>query len=238
MAAVVRRASELDTTGPHNEPDLDLEDARSVLREAGVSPAAAHQALEEWKRGEIATAPPPPLPDPGGRLSPIVVAERVLFLESRNVRGALDAQLRRQWFTRGRQYGAAGAEWVPRTGLLADLRRRFDVRGALLLDEVSRLRLDIEPGKPGTSAVRLSADLGGLRSRLLSGMVVAPAVAGAAASLIGIPVESLELIAAGLPIGLAVAGGGYLGVSHTLEKRRARVAESLHILLDRVSGVR
>jgi len=162
------------------------------------------------------------------------VVDRVVPLDPMDVRRALESQLRRQWFAPGRNYGAAGAEWTPRAGLLADLRRRFDVRGTLLLDEVGRLRLDLAPGKPGTSSVRLSADLGGLRSRLLGGMVAVPAVAGAAVSLVGIPVESLELVAAGLPIGLAVAGGGYVGASRTLERRRARVEESLQILLDRL----
>ena len=44
-----------------------------------------------------------------------------------------------------------------------------------------------------------------------------------------------ELIASGLPIGLVLAGGGYLGASRTLEKRRARIDEGLHILLDRLA---
>jgi hypothetical protein len=164
----------------------------------------------------------------------VVVVDRVVPLDPSGVRHALEDQLRRQWFAPGRNYGAAGAEWTPRAGLLADLRRRFDVRGTLLLDEVGRLRFDLAPSKPGTSTVRLSADLGGLRSRLLGGMVAVPAAAGAAVSLLGIPTESVELFVTGLPIGLAVAGGGYFGASRTLDRRRARVEESLQILLDRL----
>ncbi len=236
LAAVVRRATELDTPRPVDGPDLELEDARLVLREAGVSPAAASQALEEWRRGEIAVAPPPPLPDPGGRLSPVVVVERLVPLEPAAVKASLDAVLRRQLFTRGRQFGAAGAEWVPKSGLFADLRRRLDMRGTLLLDEVSRLRLEVAPAKPGTSSVRLTADLGALRSRLLTGMVGLPAAAGATVSLIGIPTTTPELIASGLPIGLALAGGGYVGASRSMERRRAHLEEALHIILDRLAG--
>jgi hypothetical protein len=233
LAAVVRRAAELDTVQPDDGPDLDVETARAVLHEAGVSSAAATQALEEWQRGELVVPPPPP-DDPGGRLSPVLVTERMVSLDPAGVQAALDGQLRRQWFTRGRQYGAAAAEWVPRAGLFADLRRRFDVRGTLLLDEVSRVRLDVVPSKSGTSLVRLTADLEGFRSRLLGGMVVAPAAAGALATVIGIPVESLELILSGLPIGLLVAGGGYVGASRAMERRKVRVDEALNILLDRL----
>jgi hypothetical protein len=173
LAAVVRRASELDAVVPVHETDLDVDEARLVLREAGVSSGAAEQALAEWRRGDLVVAAPPPIADPGG---------------------------------------------------------------TLLLDEVGRLRLDLTPGKQGTSAVRLTADLGGLRSRLLNGLVALPAAAGAAVSLVGIPTSAPELIAGGLPVGLAVAGGGYLGASRTLERRKARVDESLHILLDRLGG--
>jgi hypothetical protein len=201
-----------------------------------VSQVAAQQALEEWRRGQLVVQPPPPLPDETRRLSPIVTIERTLGLDPEKAQGALDNQLRRQWFARGRRYGAAGCEWVPRAGLLADLRRKLDVRGTLLLDEVNRVRLDLTPGKPGTSVLRLSADLGGYRSRLLGGMVVAPVAAGALTTALGIPVESLELVIAGLPLGLAVAGGGYLGASRSLEKRKARVEEALHILLDRLDN--
>jgi hypothetical protein len=236
LAAVVRRATELDTPRPVHGPDLDVEDARLVLQEAGVSPAAAQQALEEWRRGEIAAAPPPPLPDPGGRLSPVVVIERLVPLDPAAVKTTLDAVLRRQWFTRGRQFGAAGAEWVPKSGLIADMRRRLDVRGTLLLDEVSRLRLEVAPSKPGTASIRLTADLGGLRSRLLSAMVGLPAAAGATVSLVGIPTTTPELIASGLPIGLALAGGGYVGAGRTMERRRAKIEEALHIIVDRLAG--
>jgi hypothetical protein len=235
LAAVVRRASELDTVVPAHETDLDLEEVRAVLREAGVSPEAAEQALTEWRRGELAVAPPPSVL-PAGRLSPVVVVERTVPFDPSVVRAGLENQLRRQWFAAGRNYGAAGAEWTPRAGMLADLRRKLDLRGTLLLQDVNRLRLDLAPSKPGSSTARLTADLGAYRSRLLSGLVGLPVAAGAAVSLVGFPAESLELIASGLPIGLAVAGGGYVGASRSLDKRKAGIEEALHILLDRVAS--
>lgn len=237
LAAVVRRASELDAAGPDVHPDLDVEDARDVLREAGVSPAAAEQALAEWRAGELGVVAPPPIEAPV-RLSPVVVVERTVPLEPPAFRQTLDGMLRRQWFTAGRSFGPATAEWLPRSGMFADMRRRFDVRGTLLLHEVSRLRLDIQPGKPGNSLVRLTADLGNLRSRLVGSMVALPAAAGATISLIGIPTTAPELIASGLPIGLVVAGGGYLGASRALEKRKSGIEENLHILLDRSAPLR
>jgi hypothetical protein len=235
LAAVVRRASELDAVLPRHESDLDVDDARSVLREAGLSPGAAEQALEEWRRGEIVVQPPPPL-DSARLLPPIVSIERAVPLDSAAVQARLDGVLRRQWFTRGRRYGTAGCEWLPRSGLLADLRRRLDVRGTLLLHDVGRVRVELRPGAAGTSLARVSADLGAYRSRLVGGMVVAPVAAGAVASLIGIPAESIDLIAAGLPVGLALAGGGYLGAARSLDRRKVRVEDSLHILLDRAVG--
>ncbi|MDQ1648379.1 MAG: hypothetical protein QOG60_436, partial [Frankiaceae bacterium] len=85
---------------------------------------------------------------------------------------------------------------------------------------------------------RLTADLGNLRSRLVGSMVALPAAAGATISLIGIPTTAPELIASGLPIGLVVAGGGYLGASRALEKRKSGIEENLHILLDRSAPLR
>ncbi len=237
LAAVVRRASQLDAVGPDIHPDLDVDDAREVLREAGVSPASAEQALAEWRAGQLGVVAPPPITAPA-RLSPVVVVERTVPLEPAELRQTLDRMLRRQWFTGGRSFGPATAEWLPRSGMFADMRRRFDVRGTLLLHEVGRLRLDVQPGRSGTSLVRLTADLGNLRSRLVGSMVGLPAAAGATVSLVGIPTSAPELIASGLPIGLVVAGGGYLGASRTLERRRAAIEENLHILLDRAAPLR
>lgn len=234
LAAVVRRASELDRVVPPHETDLDVDEVRGVLREAGVSPEAAEQALAEWRRGELAAAPPPP-PVPAGRLSPLVVIERTLPLEPTAVRAGLEGQLRRQQFVAGRTYGAAGAEWVPRAGLVAELRRKLDLRGTLLLHDVHRIRLDLAPGTPGTSTVRLSADLGPYRRQLISGLVGLPTAAGAAVSLVGIPTSSAELFVSGLPLGLVVAGGGYLGAARSLDRRKERIDEALHILLDRLA---
>jgi hypothetical protein len=237
LAAVVRRATELDAVAPEPLSDLDVSEARHVLQEVGVSSAAAEQALAEWRAGELGVVAPPPIAAPA-HLSPMVVVERTVPLDPSVFRQTLDGMLRRQWFTGGRSFGPATAEWLPRSGLFADMRRRFDVRGTLLLHEVGRLRLDVLPGKPGTSLVRLTADLGNLRSRLVGSMVGLPAAAGATVSLIGIPTTTPELIATGLPIGLVVAGGGYLGASRALEKRKARIEENLHILLDRVAPLR
>jgi hypothetical protein len=235
LAAVVRRASELDRVVPEHETDLDVDEVRTVLREAGVSPEAAEQALTEWRRGELAVAVPPAPVEAVGRLSPLVVVTRTVPLDPRAVRAALEGSLRRQQFAPGRDYGAAGAEWVPRAGLVAELRRKLDLRGTLLLHDVSRIRLDLAPGRPGSCALRLSADLGPYRRQLLSGLVGLPAAAGAAVSLVGIPTSSTELFVSGLPIGLAVAGGGYLSAARTLDRRKARIEESLHILLDRLN---
>lgn len=234
LATVVRRASQLDAAGPDVHPDLDVADAREVLREAGVSPAAAEQALAEWQAGELDVAAPPPIVAPV-RLSPVVVVERTVPLEPAELRQTLDGMLRRQWFTGGRSFGPGTAEWLPRSGMFADMRRRFDVRGTLLLHEVNRLRLEVQPGRSGSSSVRLTADLGNLRSRLVGSLVGLPAAAGATVSLIGIPTSTPELIASGLPIGLVVAGGGYLSAARTLEKRKAHLEENLHILLDRAA---
>lgn len=233
---MVRRASELDAVVPQHESDLDVDEARSVLREAGVSSVAAEQALQEWRRGQLPVQPPPPLPDAARRSSAIVTVERTVAMDPTQLRRSLDAHLYRQCFARGRQYGVAGCEWVPRKGLFADLRRKLDFRGTILLDEVSRVRLEVTPGKPGTVVARLAADLEPYRSKLVGGMVVVPAAAGAIVSLIGIPVESLELFATGLPVGLAVAGGGYLGLSRAVERRKARIDEALNILFDRLGA--
>src|ERR1700712_5743503 len=92
LAAVVRRATELDAVAPDPLSDLDVSEARHVLQEVGVSPAAADQALAEWRRGELAVAPPPPIPAPV-RLSSVVVVERPVPLDPAALRQTLDGML-------------------------------------------------------------------------------------------------------------------------------------------------
>jgi hypothetical protein len=237
LALVVKRAAELHLSGA-GQPDamLDEEAVLSVLQEAGVSKDAAGQALSEWRRGSLEHGITLPAPMPRTTMDPTAAVARRLAIPSDRVVDVLDAALSRHLFMRGRRNGhnPLGGEWVPRTGLLADLRRGLDFRGSLMLKDLNRIRVDVLPAGPDDSRVTLTADISSYRSRLLGFLVGVPVVAAVGLGIGGLVESSLELGLIGTPLAALAAGGGYQGAAHLLEQQREKTREALDIFLDRL----
>jgi hypothetical protein len=235
LALVVRRAAELHVAGdPNSEAMLDEETVLDVLREAGLSEDAAGQALSEWQRGNLKHGLALPAAPPRSRLEPIATVARQLPVPPERMSDVFDNAVRRQFFTRGRRVGLGG-DWLPRTGLLADLRRGLDFGGTLLLKDVDRLSLEVRPASGGHSRVTLRADVSTYRNWLVGALVGVPAVAAVGMGIGGLTQEMYELAFVGTPLAALATGGGYQGASHLLEKRREKTREALDIVLDRLA---
>lgn len=236
LALVVRRAAELHVAGDpgHSEAMLDEETVLEVLREAGLSSDAAGQALSEWQRGNLKHGLELPAPGPSSRLEPIATVARQLPVAAERMAEVFDSAARRQFFTRGRRVGLGG-DWLPRHGLLADLRRGLDFSGTLLLKDVDRLSLEVRPASSGHSRVILRADVSSYRNWLVGALIGVPAVAAVGMGIGGLTQEMYELAFVGTPLAALATGGGYQGASHLLEKRREKTREALDIMLDRLA---
>jgi hypothetical protein len=236
LALVVKRATELHVAGAgaSTEAMLDEVTVLEVLREAGLSEEAAGQALSEWRRGHLSHGLALPAPAPSSRLDPTAAVARQLPIAPERMAEVFDAALRRQYFTRGRRSGLGG-DWVPRTGLLADLRRGLDFTGTLLLKDVDRLRLDVRPASAGHSRVTVTADVSSYRGWVVGALVGMPTVAAVGLGIGGLVDTSLELGLVGTPLAALAAGGGYQGAAHLLERRRERAREAMDVLLDRLA---
>ena len=237
LALVVKRATELHLAGT-GQPDamLDEEAVLAVLQEAGVSKDAAGQALTEWRRGSLEHGIMLPAPMPRSTMDPTAAVVRRLPVPSERVADVLDAALSRHLFMRGRRSGhnPHSGEWVPRSGMFADLRRRLDFRGSLMLKDVNRIRVDVQPVGLDDSRVTLTADISSYRSQLLGFLVGVPAVVGIGLGIGGLAESSLELGLIGTPLAALTAGGGYRGAAHLLEQQREKTREMLDIFLDRL----
>jgi hypothetical protein len=236
LALVVKRAAELHVAeGEPLEATLDEATALEVLREAGLSQDAATQALSEWRRGRLSHTVELPNPVPRTTLEPTAAVARRMPISAERLSDVFDAAMRRQSFTRGRRSGLGG-DWVPKQGLWADLRRRLDLNGTLLLKDINRIRLEVQPDSEGSSRVTVTADVSSYRNFLVGGLVGIPALVAVGLGLGGIAEGSLELGLIGTPLAGLVAGGGYRGSTHLLEARREATREKLDILLDRLTA--
>ncbi len=235
LALVVKRAAELHLAGA-GQPDamLDEEAVLAVLQEAGVSKDAAGQALSEWRRGSLEHGVTLPAPMPASAMDPSAAVARRLPIPAERVADVLDRALSRHLFMRGRRSGLGG-EWLPRQGMLASVRRGIDFRGALLLKDLNRIRVDVVPAGDDASRVTLTADITSYRSRLVGVLVGVPALAAIGFGIGGLAEGSLELGLIGTPLAALTAGGGYQGAAHLLEQQREKTREALDIFLDRLN---
>lgn len=229
VAALVQRAVEIDTHRG-GAADLDLEAVRQVVADVGVSEEAFSQALAEWRTGTL--VPPRSARAAGARgVSTRAVAERLVPLTPPASAARLDAVLHKQCFDRIRRLGA-DSEYVRRRGLIADLQRGLNVKGQMRLKDVHRLVATVQPSGDLGSRVRVSVDLHSYRVATVAGAIGGPLAAGSAVALASIP--GPEFLLLGLPAGLAVSVGGWVGARWALQARRARVEDALAAVLDRL----
>jgi hypothetical protein len=231
LELIVRRATELHVAGGQPAAgDFDLDAARTVLREAGVSEEATEQALRDFSKGRLAHGLPVAAPAPRTRLEPTVCVARELPVPPERVADVFDAALRRQFFERGRRAGLGG-DWVPKRGVVAKVGRKLNMQGKVLLRDIDRIRLEVRPVDAGHARVTVTAVVSTYRNAVATTLIGIPLVAAAGFGLGAI--ETTELVI-GTPIGLLAAGGGYLGTGRLLEQRREQVGEALDVVLDRL----
>ncbi|MFP3906249.1 MAG: hypothetical protein ACLFWR_04410 [Acidimicrobiales bacterium] len=239
LAAVLRRATELDAEGGLELADSRLDPAvvEAAAIEAGLSRAAVRQALNEVLHPDVVS------PDPyaGGRLpTRSLVLERVVPGTTDEIETQVGRYLRRQLFDQQRVF-ADGSRWAPRRGWLASVRKRADPGARFVLNQVHSVQVTLTPAPPSASSpqqpsvlVRISLDLTGVRSIHATWIGIGGAAGGAAivgaATTVGVdPVALLSLPVAG---GLTTGG-------HFVGRREARrEVEKIHTavagLLDRL----
>lgn len=224
-AAVLRRASELDTPALEQHGALDEQVVRDAAREVGLSPRAVDQAVAEWRAGAL--QPLPPL-QTGRRLGLLasVVVEAQIAIPPDDAHRQVQTWLDTQWFEQRRHRGSE-TEWRPRPGLLATARRAVDFNRTMRLSRVDRLTTCLAPAAGGTR-VRLVAELTDLRAGLSAGLVIAPGVlTGVLTGVVVATGNPMPEVLLSLPVALGVGGAGWLASSAVLATNRARVAEEL-----------
>lgn len=232
LGLVFRRAAELqDERNRHGQllPGLDPTQVEEVAREVGLDAEAVRRAVGEFRRGELAPVAVPTSDRVLG-LSGVAAVERVASLSPEEAAWALTGWLDRQLFERCRRVGLGG-DFLPRRGLVAQARRKVDLRGRYRLEDVARLRVRVAANGSGGSTVRVEAVLDGYRAGLLAGLVAMPTVVGVGVVVVLGGSVGVEALAA-VPVVAAVTGAGWLRARTALENRRERVTEELEGALD------
>lgn len=232
LAAVLRRATELDARGDLELPEARLDPAlvEAAAVEAGLSRAAVRQAMGEVLQG----ADTPQVYADKGLLP---VSQLAVVREVPGASDELDARighfLRRQLFTQQRIF-ANGSRWAPRKGWTANIRRGTDPGGRFVLKSVRSVEVTLTPTAEDRVVVRVVLDLSQLRtthrSYLAGGAAGGVLVGGGAVAAFGVDPITLAAV--------PVAGGVVVG-GHFLGRATARnEAEGIHTavagLLDRL----
>lgn len=239
LAAVLRRATELDADGGLELPESRLDPAvvEAAAIEAGLSRAAVRRALNEVLHPDVEH--PDPYAD--GRLpARALVLERLVPGTADAIEAQIGRYLRRQLFDQQRVF-SDGSRWAPRRGWLASVRKSTDPGARFVLNQVRSVQVTLTPvpasaPSPAEASVlvRIALDLTGVRS-IHAGWLGAGGAAGGVA-IVGtaatVGVDPLVLLS------LPVAGGLTTG-GHLVGRREARrEVEKIHTavagLLDRL----
>lgn len=231
IAAVLRRATELDGQAHAGSSGLDLELLEEAAVEAGLSRESVRRAVAELRAGALAV-------EPGGSGRRFAPRPAELTL-SRGVPGparVVDDILRRflnkEQFHLRRDLGSTST-WDRRQDVGARLRTSLDkgVHRRLLLREIDHVEIAVveEPGSAGgTVMVRLAVDVRPLRrvQRVAIGQGAAVGVAAAAGGLAFFGVPDALLV-------LAAATGSGVAIGHAVGSARCRThVEGLETALE------
>lgn len=229
-ALVFRRAAELESTAPGEQPTFDANTLERIGAEAGISPAAIRQAVAELQAGRLTPA------TTGRRRLPNlvpneVVIERRLAAPSSTVNQRLETYLRHQMFRVCRRRGALTV-WEPNQGLVANLVRGTDVIDRMRLSKVDRVELHVE-ADGGATRVRIVLDVGRARTSARAGSITGAALGGAGlvAAGAGLVLGAGE-VALLLPVTSAGAAGAFIGARSNYAKKIKRAVDALELVLD------
>lgn len=245
LAAVLRRAAELDAESPLPVPvdGIDPLVVEAAAIEAGLSPQAVRRALAEVMH------PDETVPDAyraGGGLLP----GRELVLV-REVPGRVDdvderiARFLHQQLFQQQRIFADGSRWGPRRGLAANIKREINPKGRLALTRIEAVTVSVTPINDGGDAdegatpddrvlVRIGLDLSGVRAVhrawLTGGVVTGAAAVGTSAAIFGID----PLVLASLPVAGGLTAGGHFVGRWSAQSEVEKVHTAVAGLLDRL----
>lgn len=228
--AIIRRATELDTARLDGaEPGLDRYALEAAAGEVGLSPAAVRRALAEHDAGVLGA------PDAGrsilgpARARSIRTVDLPVALAGQHVDRWLKAQL-----LEVHRRAPDHVEWRRRDDLGAKLRRKVDPAKKVRLSGVDGVFASVVDDGDGRTIVRLEADLRHTRDGLRTGVVGAPAAAGTVLGGVGVAFFAGEpaLVAAGIPLGIALGGTGLLVARRTLAQELDDAQRVLDLFLD------
>lgn len=224
--AVLARAAELERDGAPVAPGYEIEALAEAAAEVGIDRRAVSRAVAELDAGALAGAYDDHF------LGPATVAEQRFVAAPPEVAGrAVTSFLERQTFRAVRQDHRTTV-FERRDDMVATLRRTFDLRKSIVLDDVSRLTATVV-GVDDGSLVRLEADLRASRRGLGLSMVGVPAVAGTGAGVaLGVLTGDLVWPALVVPGSMGLAGAGAAGGRRVLARNRRRTAQVLAGFLD------
>jgi hypothetical protein len=233
VAAVLRRAAEIEAGRSGESQALDISAVADVGKDLGLSPDAVELATQEWRRGELARVEEQSSDRRLG-VEALVVVQRQLAITPAEARERTEAWLDVQHMER-RRHTSTSSEWTPRHGPLAAVRRVLTPRRGPRLPEVDRVRLIVTPAGASDARVRVEAGLGSARKGLLSSMVALPLFLGVGGG-VAAAAEGPAFFEAGAPVaGAGLALVGYPMARSAMRKRRGQVEEAVHGALDDVA---
>jgi hypothetical protein len=205
VAAVLRRAAELDGEHDRRPDGVEYEALEAAASEVGLSPMAIRRAVAELDVGAL-------------ERGPTVVAEQcVIERPLARVASDVDRSLRRQLLVLMRRDGSS-SWWSSRSDPGAQVRRAFNPRGRIVLADVDELRVHLAAIEDGRSTlVRLEVD--GPLEPALGWRVGVPGGTGIlSAAGVAIATEPLLGLVVGLPVAIATSAA----LAADVRKRRRR----------------
>jgi hypothetical protein len=232
VALVFRRAAELEAIAPGDRPQLDIATLEQIAVEAGLSPAAVRQAVDELRSGRL------PVPAGKRRLAPAIpaeiVVERRLDLPVDTVTRRLDGYLRAQMFRVCRRRGDITI-WEASHSVAANVMRGIDLTDRMRLRHVDGLEVQVraEGSHRRGSSVRIVLDLSGAQRNARGGTVTGAAfgVGGLVALVTGFVVGVPE-VGLVLPVTTGIAAGAHFGARSTAGKHVKKAVDAIELVLD------
>lgn len=234
VAAVLRRAAELDTADADAARRLPEVVPAHVVEEAGVEAGISRHALQR-ALAELVVAPTPGAVE----LHRSGIPDHVEVLRgvpgpARDVNGRIERYLRRQVFVRQRIY-QNGSRWVHKRGPISALRRLLSARRrqGLRLAGIVDLRVADDPSDEGQVLVRIDADLGVLRRRQVARAAAGTTLVAAGSGWL-VAMNGPELLLLVVPAGGGLIAGSILAARALARRAVTSVETALHGLVDRI----
>ncbi len=224
---VLARAAELQGSGTDDSSGTLTEDQIVELgREAGLSPEHLRLAIAEERTRGV------PVPESGFASTVIgvgrVQASRIVEGSPAELLGVIDLWMQREETLRVKRRIGDRAVWEPRTDLVGNVRRAFNLGGrGYALARATEIAATVTVADRGRSVVALDAVLDGHRGRV-AGQAVAGSLAGASATAV------MAVISVALPIALVPVILAPPAALALARRAQARAAAQAHLALEQL----